>query len=224
LDISITVALSAAFILGAQHAFEPDHIVAISTMATRNSSILRSLMTGSMWGLGHTATLLVVGMLLILLKVQLPSSISVFLELAVGFMLVVLGTWALASVKKRKLHLHTHEHGGATHVHIHSHSEKESHEHSHVPFSVGIIHGLAGSGALVVLTMSSMTDVAQGFFFIVFFGLGLILAMSLIASALGAPAAFGGKLSAILGPLFSGGAGLLSLALGTFIILSFFAQ
>jgi ABC-type nickel/cobalt efflux system permease component RcnA len=224
LDISITIAVSAAFVLGAQHAFEPDHIVAISTMATRNSSILRSLMTGSIWGLGHTITLLVAGMLLILLKVQLPSSIADSFELAVGFMLIVLGIWALVSMKKKRLHVHTHSHNGATHTHIHSHSETESHEHAHVPFSVGIIHGLAGSGALVVLVMSSMTDVVQGFFFIASFGLGLILAMSLIASALGVPAALGGKSSVLIGPLFSGGAGLLSVALGTLIILGFFVR
>jgi sulfite exporter TauE/SafE len=181
-------------------------------------------MTGSIWGLGHTITLLVAGMLLILLKVQLPSSIADSFELAVGFMLIVLGIWAIASMKKKKLHLHTHSHDGATHTHIHSHSETESHEHAHVPFSVGIIHGLAGSGALVVLVMSSMTDVVQGFFFIASFGLGLILAMSLIASALGVPAALGGKSSALIGPLFSGGAGLLSVALGTLIILGFFVR
>ena len=224
LDIPITIAVSAAFVLGAQHALEPDHVVAISTMATRNSSILRSLMTGSIWGLGHTIALLVVGMLLILLRVQLPLSIANSFELAVGFMLVVLGLWTLASMKEKKLHLHTHSHNGATHTHIHSHSETESHEHAHVPFSVGVVHGLAGSGAMVVLVMSSMTDVLQGFFFIVSFGLGLILAMSLIASVLGVPSALGGKLSAVIGPLFSSGAGLLSMSLGTFIILSFFAQ
>lgn len=75
LDMSIIIALSAAFILGVRHAFEPDHVVAIFTIATRNSSILKSLVAGSLWGLGHTLTLLVAGMLLILLKAQLPTSI-----------------------------------------------------------------------------------------------------------------------------------------------------
>lgn len=204
-----------------QHAFEPDHVVVISTIATRTRSIFKSLVTGSLWGLGHTLTLLVAGMLLILLKVQLPVSIAASFELRVGFMLIVLGIWAIVSLKEKKLHLHTHNHNGKSHTHIHSHAETESHEHAHVPFSVGIVHGLAGSGALVILVMSSMTDVVQGFFFIASFGVGLILAMSLIASALGLPSAIGGKSSAIIGSLISGGAGFLSLALGTFILLGF---
>jgi high-affinity nickel permease len=220
--MSILIALSAAFILGVQHAFEPDHVVAISTIATRTKSMLKSLETGSLWGLGHTLTLLVAGMLLILLKVQLPVSIAASFELGVGFMLIVLGIWAIVSLKEKKLHLHAHSHNGKIHTHIHSHAETKSHEHAHVPFSVGIVHGLAGSGALVILIMSSMTDVVQGFFFIVSFGVGLILAMSLIASALGLPSAFASKSSALIGSLFSGGAAFLSIALGAFILLSFF--
>jgi len=220
--MSIIIALSAAFILGVQHAFEPDHVVAISTITTRSRSILRSLVTGSLWGLGHTVTLLIAGMLLILLKVQLPMSVAASFELGVGLMLIVLGIWALVTLKKRKLHLHVHSHEGKDHAHFHSHAETESHQHAHVPFSVGIVHGLAGSGAMVILVMSTMTNLLQGFLFIASFGLGLIIAMSLIASALGLPSVFGGKSSALISSILSGGAGLLSMGLGAFILLSFF--
>jgi hypothetical protein len=85
-----------------------------------------------------------------------------------------------------------------------------------------MVHGLAGSGTLVVLAMSTMTGVIDGVFFIVFFGAGLIFAMSLIASALSVPSIFGEKLSSLIRPVFSAGAGLLSIALGIFVIFGFF--
>jgi len=222
LDIFIIIALSAAFILGVQHAFEPDHVVAISTIATRNRSVLRSLVTGSLWGLGHTLTLLMVGMLLILLRVQFPASIAASFELGVGFMLIVLGIWAVVSVREEKFRLHAETHNGRSHAHIHSRSEAASPEHARVPFSVGMVQGLAGSGALIILVMSSMTGVVQGLFFIASFGVGLMFAMSLIAYTLGLPTAFGGRSSALIGLLFSAGAGFLSIALGVFIVLSYF--
>lgn len=221
LDMSIIIALSAAFILGVQHAFEPDHVVAISTITMRNRSILRSLVTGSVWGLGHTLTLLVAGLLFIVLKMQLPASIADSFELGVGFMLIVLGIWAIVSLKEKKLQPHAQSQN-RSHAHIHSYARSAFREHAHVPFSVGIVHGLAGSGALVILVMSSMTNVVQGFSFIAPFGVGLIFAKSMIASALGLPSAFGGKSSDLIGLLLSAAAGFLSVALGTFILLGFF--
>jgi sulfite exporter TauE/SafE len=165
---------------------------------------------------------MVAGMLLLLLKIQMPARIGESFELAVGFMLIILGIWAIAHMRERKMHIHTHTHDGKTHTHLHSHGETESHDHAHVPFSVGMVHGLAGSGTIVVLVMSSMGDIVQGLFFIVFFGVGLIFAMSLIASVLGLPSKLAGKSSALIGYLISIGAGLLSIVLGAFILLSFY--
>ncbi len=222
MDTAFVIALSAAFVLGVEHAFEPDHVVAVSTIVTQNRGLVKSVLTGSLWGLGHTLALLTAGILVILLRLQFPVGISTTFEIFVGLMLVVLGFWAILNVKRKKLHIHVHSHIGKTHAHLHSHKESASHEHPHLPFSVGVIHGLAGSGALVVLVMSTMADITQGLFFIAAFGGGSILAMSIISSALSLPLAFGGKLSALFGVIYSAGAGLLSIALGTLVVLRSF--
>lgn len=222
MDAAFILALSAAFALGVGHAFEPDHVVAVSTIAAQSKAITKALLTGWLWGLGHTTTLLIAGILVLSFRVQFPTSISNSFELIVGVMLVVLGTWTLSRLRRGKFHLHVHSHDGKTHAHLHSHIEGPSHDHAHIPFSVGIVHGLAGSGALVILAMSTMTGVIDGVFFIVFFGAGLIFAMSLIASALSVPSILGGKLSSLVRPVFSTGAGILSIALGVFVIFGFF--
>lgn len=221
LEAAFIIALSAAFVLGVEHAFEPDHVVAVSTIVAQSKAITKSLLTGWLWGLGHTAILLVAGILVLLFRVQFPTSISNSFELIVGVMLVILGVWTLSKLRRGKFHFHVHTHDDKTHAHLHSHAEGPTHDHAHIPFSVGIVHGLAGSGALVILAMSTMTGVIDGVFFILFFGAGLIFAMSLISSALSLPSVLGERLSSLIRPVFSAGAGLLSIALGIFVIFVF---
>jgi len=222
LDMTLIIALSAAFVLGLEHAFEPDHVVAVSTIAAQNKGLIKSIATGSLWGLGHTVALLIAGIIVILLRVQFPAGISTAFETAVGFMLIILGVWAILNVRKNKMHFHVHAHDGKTHVHLHSHRETESHDHKHIPFSVGLVHGLAGSVALVILVMSTMADITQGLFFIAAFGGGSILAMSMISSALTLPLTFGGKVSKSVPTIFSTGTGILSLILGVLVVFRFF--
>lgn len=222
LDAALLVALSAAFVLGVEHSFEPDHIVAVSTIATQSRGLGRSLLTGSLWGLGHTLALLVAGMLVILLRVQLPLNISAEFEFLVGIMLLLLGLWTVVNLKRKKLHFHAHSHDGKLHAHLHSHRDDETHNHPHVPLSVGVVHGLAGSGALVVLVMSTMAGVFQGLAFIAAFGVGLIVAMSLISSMLSLPVSFGGRFAHVTGFVFQAGAGCLSLALGVLVLVGYF--
>lgn len=221
METTLVIALSAAFALGVEHAFEPDHVVAVSTMASRSNIISRSLVTGWLWGLGHTVSLLIAGILVLLLRVQFPLSISGYFELVVGVMLILLGVWTIIRLRREKFHFHVHTHAGRTHAHLHSHAEGASHDHAHVPFFVGIVHGLAGSGALVVLTMSTMANAIDGVLFIASFGIGLILAMSLIASTLSVPSILGGRYSSLIRPVFSTCAGLLSITLGVFTISAF---
>lgn len=222
MDTGLVIALSAAFVLGVEHAFEPDHVVAVSTIVTQSRGLVRSVLTGSLWGLGHTVTLLVAGILVILLRVQFPTKIAVTFEFFVGLMLVALGFWTLRNVRKNKVHFHLHSHNGKAHAHLHSHTESPSHEHPHLPFSVGLVHGLAGSGALAVLVMSTMSDIMQGLFFIAAFGGGSILGMSVIGSALSLPLIVGSRLSTRIGIIFSAGTGMLSIALGFFVVLRYF--
>src|SRR5208283_3215625 len=101
MDTTVLAALSAAFLLGIEHSFEPDHIAAVSTIVTQRRSIVKSLLAGSFWGLGHTAVLLLVGVLVIMLKVELHSQ---FFEPLVVVMLVIMGVWTVRNVKKKGLH------------------------------------------------------------------------------------------------------------------------
>lgn len=218
MDTTLLAALSAAFLLGIEHSFEPDHIVAVSTIVTQRGGIVKSLLTGSFWGLGHTAVLLLAGLLVIILKIQLQSQ---YFQPLVGVMLVVLGVWTIRNVKKNRLHLHVHEHNGKSHLHFHSHAHAvESHDHRHLPFLVGVVQGFAGSGALVVLVMSTMVNLIQALLFIAVFGGGTILGMSVFGSALSLPLTLNAKWSSRVGPVASVATGILSVLLGIVIIAS----
>jgi ABC-type nickel/cobalt efflux system permease component RcnA len=221
LDGTLAVLLSAAFVLGLGHSFEPDHVVAVSTIVSQGRGLVRSVVTGSLWGLGHTMSLLVVGVLVMLLRLQFPATIAKVFDTLVGVMLVVLGLWTVLKVRRDRMHLHVHTHDGKAHSHLHSHRESLSHEHKHIPFSVGIVHGLAGSGALLILAMATMSSITEVLSFMAAFGGGLVLAMSLISSVLSLPTRIGGKLSATVGSLFPASAGVLSLALGILVVLGF---
>lgn len=216
MDTTLLVTLSAALLLGIEHSFEPDHVVAVSTIVTQRGGIVRSLLTGSLWGLGHTAVLLLAGLLMIILRVQLDSQ---YFELLVGVMLVVLGAWTIRNVKKNRVHIHAHEHDGKSHIHFHSHAhDVESHDHRHLPFLVGVVQGLAGSGVLVVLVMSTMNNLIQALLFVVTFGGGTILGMSAFGSALSLPLTLNAKWRPRIGSVASMVTGILSVLLGIVVI------
>src|SRR5919107_1238368 len=115
--------LGLGFVLGLRHATEADHLVAVTTIVSEQRSIWRAGVVGALWGLGHTAALFAAGTLLILLRVTLPESARVALELCVALMIVLLGTRVLYLVlrRRRDVHVHAHTHGGRTHTHLHFH-------------------------------------------------------------------------------------------------------
>ena len=216
MDTTVLVALSTAFLLGLEHSFEPDHIAAVSTIVTQHRSIVKSMLAGSFWGFGHTAVLLFAGFLVIILKVELHSQ---FFNFLVGTMLVVMGVWTIRNVKKNNIHIHAHEHGGKRHLHFHSHAHGvESHDHKHLPFMVGVVQGLAGSGVLVVLVMSTMGNIIQALLFVVIFGVGTILGMSVFSSALSLPLSLNAKWGSRIGPLASMVTGILSVLIGIAVV------
>ncbi len=151
-------------------------------------------MAGVVWGIGHTATLFIFGMSLILLKAELPDKWVLTLEFGVGVMLVWLGVQSIISLRTKKLHVHPHQHGdGHEHHHVHSHQHSMTHEHKHREVShlksliIGVVHGLAGSAAMVLLTMSTMTRVWQGALYILVFGLGTVIGMLMTTTLIGLP-------------------------------------
>ena len=195
-DGMIITALAVGFVLGLRHALDPDHVVAVSTIVSECKSFRRSSLVGTFWGLGHTFSLLIVGVAVIALKLNLTERITALLEFGVAVMLVGLGVKALvSSLRGWKLHAHKHEHGGPPHVHLHVHrpGEAEVHQHRHIlglgikPFLVGMVHGLAGSGALMILVVATIPSAVAGFVYIAVFGVGSVGGMLLMSSIISLP-------------------------------------
>ncbi|OUM85922.1 MAG: hypothetical protein BAA01_15140 [Bacillus thermozeamaize] len=193
MSVAMMAVFGVGFLLGLRHALEPDHMIAVSTIASRSGSLYKAAMAGIFWGIGHTMTLLIVGMLLIGIRVTIPPTVEQWMEAGVGMMLIVLGWMSVRAIRKEKVHVHAHEHDGERHIHFHSHRHQGDHEHHHdlnpqrASIWIGMIHGLAGSGALAMMTMASIETTVQAFIYILLFGLGTILGMLLFTVLLGLP-------------------------------------
>ena len=181
--MSFASVLVFGFLLGLRHAFEADHLVAVSTLVTPKRSLWKSVRFGVIWGLGHSATLLAVGGVVLILQVSIPPLLELSLEGLVGVMLVGLGFMTLLDCRRRRIHLHQHTHGGTTHLHFHTHAESPEHCHQHggetswKPLLVGMVHGLAGSAAVLLLTVATAPSPTESLLYIVSFGCGSILGM-----------------------------------------------
>ncbi|HMV57488.1 MAG: hypothetical protein KF854_02685 [Nitrospira sp.] len=185
--------LSLGFVLGLRHALDADHLAALSTVLAERPTVQASTAIGFFWGLGHTLMLLCVGTLLLALNLTIPESMANLFEFAVGGMLVALGLFLARRVYRERWHVHTHEHGGRPHVHLHSHHLQADHTHGHWyqgslrPLAIGMAHGLAGSAALMLVVLSTVTGMAQGIGYIVVFGVGSILGMVGVGAVLSLP-------------------------------------
>ena len=200
--------LGLGFALGLKHATEADHLVAVSTIVSEHRSVWRSAAVGALWGLGHTASLFVVGAVLITLRVRIPEGLGTALELAVALMIVLLGTRILYLVLRgrRDVHVHEHTHGGRTHTHLHFHGRADAHAAaegdavSHAwhrglwgwrPVAVGAVHGLAGSAALTLFVLGEVVmrggSKLVGFAYLLVFGVGSVGGMLLMSTLIGLP-------------------------------------
>jgi ABC-type nickel/cobalt efflux system permease component RcnA len=186
--------LIVGFLLGVRHALDPDHVVSVATISTSSRTLVDGLKQGLAWGIGHTLTLLLFGGAALLLGLAVPEDLALVLELAVGVMLVLLGADVLRRIMKDRIHVHPHDHpDGASHLHVHSHAQMNRHEHSHSPLiplralMVGIMHGLAGSAALLLLTVAAAPSILSGIVYILVFGFGSILGMGLLSIVIALP-------------------------------------
>lgn len=155
---------------GLEHAFEADHLLAVGNLVTHRNNIWHSMKDGIFWGIGHTSTIFFVGILMILFKFQISPEIFYYFEASVGVMLVLLGIYRIFKLLFKE----------SIHAHQHAHNKPHSHHHK-AAFGVGLVHGLAGSGALVVLVVSQMKSPLDGLSYILIFGLGSIIGMFLAA-------------------------------------------
>lgn len=191
--------LGLGFLLGFRHALDADHVAAVSTMLARSSSVWHSGAVSLCWGLGHTVVLLVAGTLVMVFQVSIPDSVAQVLEGTVGLMLMCLGGSLAWTLYGERWHWHSHEHAGARHVHIHHHRQGADHHHLHwwngawKPFAVGMVHGLAGSAALLLLVLAHVQTLAEGLTYITVFGVGSIFGMMLTGALISLPMVYAGS-------------------------------
>ena len=222
-ELSTFSVLLIGFVLGLQHAIEADHLAAVSTIVSEKKNLWTASLVGGMWGIGHTISLFVVGALVILLKLQISDSVEAKLEAIVGAMLVLLGLNALRKLFSRdKIHVHTHEHGAREHIHIHSHSPSIATD-SHHRFSprsiiIGMVHGLAGSAALMLLIVPTIASPVVALTYILIFGIGSIGGMMAMSFLMGLPIHFTANKFDFLDKTIRLCAGLFSLGLGVIIV------
>jgi sulfite exporter TauE/SafE len=219
---SLLTVLSIGFVVGIKHALEPDHVIAVSTIASHAKKLSKASLAGIFWGSGHTLTLLVAGMLLIMMKGAIPDKWAMSLEFVVGIMLVYLGVSSILSFRKQKIQLHQHSHGGYSHRHLHQadgpgestqdHDGRTSFAKSAV---IGMVHGLAGSAAMVLLTMSTVQTEWEGLLYILVFGAGTIVGMLLCTTVIGIPFVLSAK-NVSLNTALTRLAGIISVAFGCY--------
>ncbi len=223
METSLLPALGLGFLLGLTHALDADHVAAVGTLVSETAGLRRSSLLGASWGVGHAASLLAAGLLVLGLRLAIPPRLSAAAEFAVGLMLVGLGARAIWSVlRERRLHWHLHEHGGVRHLHLHTHGSADRALHDHVhpfplqarPFLIGCLHGLAGSGPLTLLVLSTLSSPLAGLAYLGLFSLGSIAGMSLLSGLLSLPMAYALQRGAVFGGQVRMVAGACSLVLG----------
>lgn len=189
-------------LVGMQHALEADHLAAVAAMSAGRTSRKALVLRGSVWGLGHTVTLLSICGVLLLFGETISSRTEALLELLVGLMLVLLGARVLRSLWKQRPHFHVHQHtDGVRHLHAHSHAEQDephaqsAHHHEHRDLglgralAVGMVHGAAGSAGLLVLAAAA-DSLLNALGFVAAFGCGSIIGMAALSFVASYPLRF----------------------------------
>ncbi|HEX2222068.1 MAG TPA: high-affinity nickel-transport family protein [Candidatus Limnocylindria bacterium] len=234
------------FLLGMRHATDADHVIAVTTILNRSRRFAHTTLIGALWGLGHTITVVLVGVGIIVFKVVIPPLVGLAMEFAVALMLILLGvlnlTGGLRHITERftppaPLHGHPHEH-----AHAHDGEEPHRHEHAHLhghgtnralasggvvaslgwyqllrPVAVGLVHGLAGSAAVALLVLSTIADPAAALLYLVIFCVGVAAGMAILTTVIGLPFLVSSARSDAINRWLTIGSGVLSLAFGLYL-------
>ena len=217
--------LGLGFLLGMQHALEADHIAAVSSIAARRTDVGDIVRHGLTWGLGHTLTLFVFAGAAIVLGHAIPDYLAQPIETAVGIMLIGLGAHVLWRLWRDRVHFHRHGHGdGTVHIHAHSHAgetmphARAPHAHGHSfrwrTLMVGLMHGMAGSAALLVLTVSQAASPALALGYVALFGIGSMLGMGALSTVIAVPIAVSARWLTWANSGLQGAVGVITIAIG----------
>ena len=240
--------IAIGFFLGMRHATDPDHVIAVTTIVSRQGSVKNAALIGVLWGVGHTITIFIVGAAIILFGLAIPPRVGLTMELSVGLMLILLGLLNLSGIIRwitekwtpslKPVHSHPHVHGDYVHNHPHGHAP-EIHSHAEDatpvswmdrtfgsiglynvlrPLAVGLVHGLAGSAAVALLVLSTIRVPAAAIAYLLVFGIGTIAGMMLITAAIAVPFTFSQTRFARLNRTLGMASGAVSLCFGLFIV------
>ena len=192
------------FFLGMRHATDPDHVLAVTTIVSREKKVGRAAWIGALWGLGHTATIVVVGGAIILFELVIPPRIGLTMEFSVAVMLILLGLLSLSGIARvGKGDAHTHPVRPAGRLR---------------PLAVGVVHGLAGSAAVALLVLATIRDPIWATAYLFVFGVGTVAGMMLITATIGLPFAYSAGRSARINHWMGLVSGLVSVAFGAFLV------
>jgi cytochrome c biogenesis protein CcdA len=221
--------LGLGFLLGMQHALEADHIAAVSSIAARRTDVGDIVKHGLTWGLGHTLTLFAFAGAALLLGRAIPEHLERPIEGAVGVMLIGLGAHVLWRLWRDRVHFHAHSHGdGTVHIHAHSHAgetvahARAAHAHPHGfrwrTLLVGLMHGMAGSAALLVLTVSQAPNAAVGLGYVALFGIGSMIGMGALSIVIAIPLAISARWLTLANRALQAAVGIVTIAIGVMTI------
>lgn len=239
----LVAVLAFGFLLGLKHATDADHVVAVANIVDKERNIWQSIWLGASWGAGHSVPLLILGTIVLIAKdiaLHRYEAVAPYLEIGVGIMLIYLGISAVWNILRGNLHIHQHDHGAGPHIHVHtSHTAQDSHQrtkpiHNSLfilgkpvfrvrSFSIGIVHGLAGSAAVMVALLPTIDSTLTGLGYIALFSIGTMLSMSALTIILALPF----KISAArqtLNRAITITAGALSIAIGSILITEIILQ
>lgn len=178
--------LLTGLVLGMRHAFDRDHVAAVTHFISLEPDPMKSAWFGFRWAVGHAVAVLLLGSLIILLHLKFDPSFERYAELAVGVTLVALGIWRLALLAQERRHAHRHGHRATEHTHAHSHTPGREHVHRFAPTAVGLVHGASGTAEVFVLIPITLIQVAwQAYLYIALFSLGCATTMSLYGYVVG---------------------------------------
>lgn len=214
MDTSLTAALGVGFLLGLRHATDADHVAAVSAFVAQHRSLAKSCLLGTFWGAGHTIALLTAGVATIAFKLTISPAVERGLETLVGFVLIALGGQiVLGSIGGVEQHRHLHApdaHSPDGHIHLLRMGRR--------PFLVGMLHGMAGSAALMLLVLSTIAHPLSGLLYITVFGVGSTAGMLVLSGLIALPFALTAHRWAALNTVIRGAAGLCSLGLGLYLV------
>lgn len=227
--MTILAALPFGLAIGMAHALEADHVAAVTAMRQRSDGIRAMVRRGAFWGLGHTVSLVAACLGASLLGLTMSGRLQAGVDLAVGLMIVALGANVLWRLHRDRVHVHAHDHDGERHIHFHSHAGEKAphtasaHRHRHIGkadgkvMAIGVMHGLAGSAAFLVLMAATAQSIGEVIAYVAVFGVGTIIGMAALSAIISLPLNLAQRLGGRYLALTTGGVGCAAIVVGSML-------